>query len=180
MPKRVLDVGQCGPDHAAIRRFFAANFDDVEIEQAAACDDALALLRHSHFDLVLINRKLDEDYSDGIEVLRAIKRHPEIADVPGDDHHQLPGTPRCGDRRRRSPRLRQTRIRPTGDQRKNRRRPWHVGGVSDADFGRLYSATTSFTSCTKWGDFPPAVSSAAIFSAFLRSGYSNSATRLSV
>jgi CheY-like chemotaxis protein len=82
MPKRVLDVGQCGPDHAAIRRFFAANFDDIEIEQAAACDDALALLRHSHFDLVLINRKLDEDYSDGIEVLRAIKRHSEIADIP--------------------------------------------------------------------------------------------------
>jgi CheY-like chemotaxis protein len=82
MPKRILDVGQCGPDHATIRRFFAANFNDVEIVQAAACDDTLALLRHSHFDLVLINRKLDEDYSDGIEVLRAIKRHPEIADVP--------------------------------------------------------------------------------------------------
>jgi len=82
MPKRVLDVGQCGPDHASIRRFFAANFDGVEIEQAAACDDALALLRHTHFDLVLINRKLDEDYSDGIEVLRVIKSHPEFADLP--------------------------------------------------------------------------------------------------
>jgi CheY-like chemotaxis protein len=82
MPKRVLDVGQCGPDHASIRRFFATHFDGVEIEQAAACDDALALLRHSHFDLVLINRKLDEDYSDGIVVLHAIKRHPEFADLP--------------------------------------------------------------------------------------------------
>ncbi|HEY4234047.1 MAG TPA: response regulator [Lacipirellulaceae bacterium] len=82
MPKRVLDVGQCGPDHAAIRRFFAANFNDVEIEQAAACDDTLALLRRGHFDLVLVNRKLDEDYSDGIEIIRAIKRHPEFAAVP--------------------------------------------------------------------------------------------------
>jgi CheY-like chemotaxis protein len=82
MPKRVLDVGNCGPDHAAIRRFFAANFDGVEVEQAAACDDALSLLRHSQFDLVLINRKLDEDYSDGIEVLRAIRQHPEFAAVP--------------------------------------------------------------------------------------------------
>jgi two-component system chemotaxis response regulator CheY len=82
MIKRVLDVGNCGPDHAAICRYFAANFADVEIFKAAACDDTLALLRHSHFDLVLINRKLDEDYSDGIEVLRAIKRHLEIADVP--------------------------------------------------------------------------------------------------
>jgi CheY-like chemotaxis protein len=82
MPKRVLDVGQCGPDHATIRRFFAANFKDVEIEQAAAYDDTLALLRRGHFDLVLVNRKLDEDYSDGIEVLRAIKADPKIAAVP--------------------------------------------------------------------------------------------------
>jgi CheY-like chemotaxis protein len=82
MSKRVLDVGQCGPDHAAIRRFFAANFAHIEIEQAAACDDTLALLRRGHFDLVLVNRKLDEDYSDGIEILRAIKRDPTIAAVP--------------------------------------------------------------------------------------------------
>jgi CheY-like chemotaxis protein len=82
MPKRVLDVGQCGPDHATICRFFAAHFNDVEVEQAAAADDTLALLRRGHFDLVLVNRKLDEDYSDGIEVIHAIKRHPELADVP--------------------------------------------------------------------------------------------------
>jgi CheY-like chemotaxis protein len=82
MPKRVLDVGQCGPDHAAIRRFFAANFDDVEIEQTQGADDTLASLRHRHFDLVLVNRKLDEDYSDGIEIVRMIKRDPAIAAVP--------------------------------------------------------------------------------------------------
>jgi CheY-like chemotaxis protein len=82
MPKRVLDVGQCGPDHAAIRRFFAAHFNDVQIEQAAGCDDTLALLRRGHFDLVLVNRKLDEDYSDGIVILRAIKADPAIAAVP--------------------------------------------------------------------------------------------------
>ena len=82
MSKRVLDVGNCGPDHTAICHFFATNFADVEVVQAAACDDTLSALRHSQFDLVLINRKLDEDYSDGIDVLRAIKRHPDLADVP--------------------------------------------------------------------------------------------------
>ncbi len=31
---------------------------------------ALAELRGGQFDLVLVNRKLDSDYSDGIEVIR--------------------------------------------------------------------------------------------------------------
>jgi CheY-like chemotaxis protein len=82
MPKRILDVGQCGPDHASIRRFFAANFDGAEIVQTHEPEDTLAALRGSQFDLVLINRKLDADYSDGLEIIRAIKADPKIAAVP--------------------------------------------------------------------------------------------------
>lgn len=79
--KRVLDVGQCGPDHATIRRYLTNHFD-VEITQTHGLSDTLNELRTSAFDLVLINRKLDADYSDGIEILRSIKGAAEIAHVP--------------------------------------------------------------------------------------------------
>jgi two-component system, chemotaxis family, chemotaxis protein CheY len=81
MPKRVLDVGQCSPDHSSIRRYLTANFD-CEVVQTNLLSDTMDALRAGHFDLVLINRKLDEDYSDGIEILRRIKANSETANVP--------------------------------------------------------------------------------------------------
>ncbi len=81
MPRRVLDVGQCVPDHASIRTMLEANFD-VEITRAHLPADTLSQLRTGKFDLVLINRKLDEDYSDGIEILKEIKADPKIAATP--------------------------------------------------------------------------------------------------
>jgi CheY-like chemotaxis protein len=81
MPKRVLDVGQCGPDHATIRNFLTSNFD-CEIVQVDDAAGALAELQKQPFDLVLVNRKLDIDYSDGIEVIRALKSDARTADVP--------------------------------------------------------------------------------------------------
>jgi|SRR3569623_216332 len=81
MAKRVLDVGQCVPDHAAIRRLVQGVFG-AEVVQADHLGDALEALRKQTFDLVLINRKLDIDYSDGMEVLRAIKAEPDFAAVP--------------------------------------------------------------------------------------------------
>jgi CheY-like chemotaxis protein len=81
MPKRLLDVGNCVPDHASIRALVTGNFD-AEVVQAHGPEDALALLRKQSFDLVLINRKLDRDYSDGIEILRQIKADPELAKTP--------------------------------------------------------------------------------------------------
>lgn len=79
--KRVLDVGQCGPDHAAIRSFLGAHFD-CEIVQTHGPTDTMAELKGSSYDLVLINRKLDNDYSDGIEIIRQIKADPVTAEVP--------------------------------------------------------------------------------------------------
>jgi CheY-like chemotaxis protein len=81
MAKRVLDVGQCGPDHSTIRTYLTRHFD-CEIVQAHGSEDALEQLKSARFDLVLVNRKLDADYSDGIEVVRRIKADQEIADVP--------------------------------------------------------------------------------------------------
>src|SRR4051794_28598324 len=81
MAKRVLDVGQCGPDHGSIRSYLKRNFDCdvVQVDDAAG---ALAQLRAGQFDLVLVNRKLDCDYSDGVDVIRALKADPVAASVP--------------------------------------------------------------------------------------------------
>jgi CheY-like chemotaxis protein len=81
MSKRVLSVGQCSPDHATIGRYLTKNFN-CEIAKADDAAEALAQLKSGQFDLVLVNRKLDIDYSDGIEVIRQIKSDPSIADVP--------------------------------------------------------------------------------------------------
>jgi CheY-like chemotaxis protein len=42
----------------------------------------LKILRERQVDLVTVNRKLDCDYSDGVEVIRQIKADPELAAAP--------------------------------------------------------------------------------------------------
>ena len=79
--KQVLDVGQCVPDHAAIRRLLEGQFH-ANVVQAHDSDGALEALGKAKFDLVLINRKLDVDYSDGVEILKRIKADPDLAGVP--------------------------------------------------------------------------------------------------
>ncbi len=81
MTKLVLDVGNCGPDFASNSRFLAANFP-CEVKQAHGLEDTLAALESEDFALVLVNRKLDRDYSDGIEILRAIKADPRWQSIP--------------------------------------------------------------------------------------------------
>lgn len=81
MRKRVLDVGQCGPDHATIRSYLTRNFD-CEVVQVDDGPGAAAELAANRYDLVLVNRKLDIDYSDGIEVIMALKANPATATVP--------------------------------------------------------------------------------------------------
>ena len=81
MTRRVLDVGNCVPDHAAIRGMLQRTFR-AEVVQADGPDDALAALRKEPFDLVLVNRKLDQDYSDGLEIIKTIKADKTLAAVP--------------------------------------------------------------------------------------------------
>jgi two-component system chemotaxis response regulator CheY len=81
MTKRVLDVGNCVPDHAAIRGMLQRSFG-AEVVQVDGPDDALAALRKEPFDLVVVNRKLDQDYSDGLDVIKAIKADAKLASVP--------------------------------------------------------------------------------------------------
>ena len=81
MPKRVLDVGQCQPDHAAISDFLVQHFR-CEVTRAHGPEDALRELKKTPFNLVLVNRKLDRDYTDGIEVIRRMKADSDTAAVP--------------------------------------------------------------------------------------------------
>ncbi len=81
MSKRVLDVGNCVPDHAAIRRLLETTFH-ADVAQADGSADALALLKQEPFDLVLVNRKLDMDYSDGLDIIQQIKADAALAKLP--------------------------------------------------------------------------------------------------
>jgi CheY-like chemotaxis protein len=81
MTKRVLDVGNCGVDHSAIRAMLERTFG-AEVLQTDGPSDTLALLREGPVDLVLVNRKLDMDYSDGLEIVKAIKADAGLAKLP--------------------------------------------------------------------------------------------------
>ncbi len=79
--KQVLDVGNCNPDHAAITALLNKHFD-VAIDRAKLPADAMSQLKSKVYDLVLVNRKLDEDYSEGIEIIRQIKADVALQQVP--------------------------------------------------------------------------------------------------
>lgn len=81
MPSRVLDVGNCSMDHGAIRAMLEKSFG-AEVVQAHGEHDALSLLGRQKFDLVLVNRKLDQDYSDGLEIIKSIKKDGRLSAVP--------------------------------------------------------------------------------------------------
>lgn len=81
MSKRILDVGQCSVDHASIRHLVEGEFG-ADIVQTRGIDDTLKRLADEHFDLVLVNRKLDADYSDGMDVIRAIKHNASLSSTP--------------------------------------------------------------------------------------------------
>ncbi|WP_235934992.1 response regulator [Candidatus Laterigemmans baculatus] len=58
-----------------------SHFDAV-VEQTHDGAETLARLRKGGVDLVLVNRKLDRDYSDGLDVIRQIKSDDQLSDVP--------------------------------------------------------------------------------------------------
>lgn len=93
MPKTLLDCGNCSPDFSSIRQMATANFG-AQVVQSQGIEDTLQILRSQPIDLVTVNRKLDRDYSDGLEVVKAIKADPEIGSVPvmlvtNFEEHQL-------------------------------------------------------------------------------------------
>ena len=81
MPKIVVDCGNCAPDFSSIRQLIEANFD-AQVLQTHGPEDTLQVLRQrADVALVTVNRKLDRDYTDGIEVIRQIKADPQLSEV---------------------------------------------------------------------------------------------------
>jgi two-component system, chemotaxis family, chemotaxis protein CheY len=78
---RILSVGQCGFDHGSLSRFFARRFG-AEVVGADTPGEALDALRSGPFDLVLVNRVSNGDGSPGLELIRAMKSDPALADSP--------------------------------------------------------------------------------------------------
>lgn len=81
MAKRVLDVGNCAFDHSSIQRMIETSFDAVVL-QAHAEEDAFSALLSDKIDLVLVNRRLNRDGADGLEIVKRIKESAELAAIP--------------------------------------------------------------------------------------------------
>jgi CheY-like chemotaxis protein len=79
--RTVLSVGQCRPDGAALAHYLTKHFH-VNLLTADLPADAIQLLRDNPVDLVLINRQLDADGSDGMKILAQIRSGPSKQDVP--------------------------------------------------------------------------------------------------
>jgi PleD family two-component response regulator len=79
--KTVLSVGQCRPDGAAISHYMKSNFG-ASVIAVDLPDQALSALETNAIDLVLINRKLDIDMSDGLEILKSIRSTSSKREVP--------------------------------------------------------------------------------------------------
>jgi len=54
----------------------------AEVVSVDDWSQALARLADESFDLMLVNRKLDRDYSDGLDVIRHLKSDPDHAGLP--------------------------------------------------------------------------------------------------
>ena len=93
MKKRVLDIGNCSLDHSAIRSLIEGRFE-AEVTQAHGWTDASKVLEQTSYDLILVNRVLDRDGGDGLEIVRQIKSDAKLKETPVmlitnfDEHQQ--------------------------------------------------------------------------------------------
>jgi two-component system, chemotaxis family, chemotaxis protein CheY len=81
MAKRVLDVGNCSLDHNNLKRLIESNFD-ATVSRTHVSADAISSLRSQTFDLVLVNRVLNRDDSEGLELIETIKADPQLSATP--------------------------------------------------------------------------------------------------
>lgn len=81
MTARILDVGNCSMDHAALTRWLTRDFD-VETEQAHGISEAIEMLRQRRFDLVTVNRLMDQDGAEGLGLIRQMKTDRDLRSIP--------------------------------------------------------------------------------------------------
>ncbi|WP_406695522.1 hypothetical protein V5E97_31360 [Singulisphaera sp. Ch08] len=78
---RILSVGQCAYDHRNLTRALSGRLN-AQLTAADTFDDALSELRTGGYDLLLVNRVTDVDESPGLELIRAVKADPDLANTP--------------------------------------------------------------------------------------------------
>ena len=78
---RILSVGQCSFDHGIITRHLGMIYG-AQVAGPNTMNEALVTLRAGNFNLVLVNRVFDGNGSAGLDLVRAIKADPELADIP--------------------------------------------------------------------------------------------------
>ena len=78
MARRVMSIGQCSFDDGAISRSLSRHFD-ADLVRYADGEAALEAIQAEPWDLVLVNRKLDRDGSDGMAVIRQLKAETATA-----------------------------------------------------------------------------------------------------
>ena len=105
--KRVLSIGQCGPDHYSISWTLRQHFG-AEVVPASNSAEALGLLTKGPFDLILVNRILDADHTSGLQLIKQLKRLGSRARSNADHAgQQSRGCTATSDSAGRSPRIRE-------------------------------------------------------------------------
>ena len=79
--KTIMSVGQCNPDHNALANFLTKNFE-CKIIRIDSTEEALTALQNQNVDLVLVNRKLDIDYSDGTILIEKMQKDSKLKLIP--------------------------------------------------------------------------------------------------
>jgi DNA-binding NtrC family response regulator len=80
MSVRVLDVGQCGFDGPRIAAF-CRQVLHATVEHCDTASHALKRVSESKFDLVLVNRVLDQDGSSGLDLIRDLLASGDVGSV---------------------------------------------------------------------------------------------------
>ena len=76
-----MSVGQCNPDHFALSDFLKRNFS-CDVIRIDSTEEALEKLKLEKVDLVLVNRKLDIDYTDGTILIEKMKEDQNLKSIP--------------------------------------------------------------------------------------------------
>lgn len=77
---RILDVGNCDPDHAAIKKMLGAL--PCVLDRVMHVEDALAALRTRSYALVLVNRLIFADGSDGLPLIERMQTDAVLRRIP--------------------------------------------------------------------------------------------------
>ncbi len=79
--RKLLIVGQCDFDYQRIS-FVLSKIYDIEFHRADSFDDAIQKSLDQQFDLIMINRLMDLDRSEGMAILHELKSNPQTENTP--------------------------------------------------------------------------------------------------